>query len=96
MVGGRIELRFRENAGAARTIVLNPGDARVEVRGVTLVVRIESLVDGAIVRAAVSNRVVNIRLTKSSGRPVTGCVSTTGCSARGYSGLRPSAVARPS
>jgi len=56
MVGGRIELRFRENAGAARTIVLNPGDARVEVRGVTLVVRIESLVDGAIVRAAVSNR----------------------------------------
>jgi hypothetical protein len=29
---------------------------RVEVRGVTLVVRIESLADGAIVRAAVSNR----------------------------------------
>jgi hypothetical protein len=80
MVVGRIELRFRENAGAARTIVLNPGDSRVEVRGVTLVVRIESLVDGAIVPCG------GLQSERRDGSPGVGtaCANRLSCHLRNY------------
>ena len=52
----RIELRFRDDAGASRTIALSRDEVRAEGAGILLSARTEPIEGGIVVRAMISNR----------------------------------------